>query len=115
MVDVADEGLGDGLGVMILIDFVVLAVQVHQANLRDFGRGVILKLKDIRRPGGQTRVHVHEILHLLGVAGKNNHQVIAMVFHILENGVDCLLPPVDRAAFLIQGIGLVNEEHATGC
>ena len=59
----------------------------------------------------QARIRVEEVLHPTRVARDDDDQLVAMVFHHLEERLDGLLPEVVRAA-AAQSVRLVNEEHA---
>ena len=54
---------------------------------------------------------MNEAIHQIVVSGGDDHQVVPVVLHGLEDGVDGLLAEVvPRGA--VQGIGLVDEQHA---
>ena len=62
-------------------------------------------------PGLQPRVGVNEPLHQSVVPGHNDHQVVPVVLHGLQNGVDGLLSEV-VLPLSVEGVGFVDEQHA---
>ena len=50
-------------------------------------------------------------LHQLRIAGDNHHQVVAVVFHCLQQGIDGFLAVI-RFSFACEGIGLVDKKNA---
>lgn len=52
-----------------------------------------------------------EPIHQIGVARHDDHQVVPVILHGLEDGVDGLLTEV-VLALTVEGIGLVDEQHA---
>ncbi len=63
--------------------------------------------------GGQTRVGGEEAAHLVGVAGGDDDDVVAVVLHQLEQGVDRLPAEVGAGALAVghEGVRLVDEQH----
>ena len=73
--------------------------------------GVVVKVQIAVEAGLQARVGVDEALHQLVIARHDHHQIVAVVLHRLENGVDGLLAEVVFAA-AVERIGFVDEQHA---
>ena len=63
-------------------------------------------------PGLQPRVGVDEPGHQGGVPRHDDHEIVPVVLHGLEDGVDGLLAEVLVRPLGGQGVGLVNEQHA---
>ena len=51
-------------------------------------------------------------VHLVGVAGEDHHEVVAVVLHHLQQDFNRLLPVVALVLLAIEVIGLVDEQHA---
>ena len=59
---------------------------------------VVLELERLGEPGGQAGVGVQEVEHLVGVAGDDDGDLVAVVLHQLDQRVDRLLAEVGTAA-----------------
>jgi hypothetical protein len=74
--------------------------------------GIVRKvdvMRDARRqPGIGTKERVHPVL----VTGDDDHQVVALTFHHLQQDFDRLLPVVALVFRTIEVVGLVDEQHA---
>ena len=53
-----------------------------------------------------------ELLHQLGVARHDDHQVLPVVLHVFQQDLDGLPAEVVPVVLIHQGIGLVDEQHA---
>ena len=73
----------------------------------DLGVGVVLELDDRLEPAGEAGVLGDEHDHRVGVARDDDDEVVAVVLHLLDEGVDGLL------AVLVAGerVRLVDEQH----
>ena len=71
--------------------------------------GVVGELDRRAEAARQTRVLGDEDLHREGIAGDDDHEVVALVLHLLDQGVDGL------GAVLVtrQAVGLVDEQDPT--
>ena len=65
-------------------------------------------------PGAQPGVPLQKLLHQVGVARKNHNHLLAVVFHLLHNGVEGLIA-IAAAAVVHQRIRLVDEQHTPLC
>ncbi len=74
---------------------------------------VVLEVDERAEPALQATVGLEEVVHLLLVAGHDNHQVVAVVLHLLQQGVHGLGAKVVAAA--VERVGLVDKEHAAQC
>ena len=61
--------------------------------------------------GAEAGIGLEELVHPVGVAGQDDHQVVALVLHDLEQDLDRLLPVVAFVIRAIEVIGLVDEQH----
>ena len=52
-----------------------------------------------------------ELVHQVGVARHDDHQIVPVILHGLQQGVDGFLPEVVFTA-AVEGVGLVHEQHA---
>ena len=59
----------------------------------------------------QSRIHLDELLHLVGVTGHNHHEPVTVVFHALQERIDRLLAVIVLSA-LCEGVCLVDEQNA---
>ena len=64
---------------------------------------------------GDTRTHagitLEKPLHLVLVAGQDHYQVVAVVFHDLQQDLDGFLTVIALVLRLVEIIGLVDEQH----
>ena len=72
---------------------------------------VVLEQQKTVEAGLQTGVGVDELVHQVGVARHDDHQIVPVILHGLQQGVDGLLPEVVFTA-AVEGIGLIHEQHA---
>jgi hypothetical protein len=59
-----------------------------------------------------ARVALEKQVHLVFIAGENHHQIVAVVFHYLQQDLDRLGAVVALVFGLVQVIGFVDEQHA---
>jgi NAD(P)-dependent dehydrogenase (short-subunit alcohol dehydrogenase family) len=92
---------------------VVLTVRCHLDGDGDQLAGsVVRKLQLSREPGPQARVGVQERVHELRVSSADHDETTTVVFHPLEQRLDCLGPKVmTNHIGRRQGIGLVDEQN----
>lgn len=118
--DPASVGVVGGPGVLPLhdrriqvgVDAPAVVGQHRQADLGDLVGGVVLELEGVGDPGAQAGVHVEEVLHLVGVAGEDHHDVAAVVLHEFEDGVDGLGSVAPAPGLLVEAVCLVDEQDA---
>ena len=70
--------------------------------------GVVVEGDRGAEPAGEARVVGDEDLHRHRVAGDDHHQVVAVVLHLLHEGVDGLL----AVLVAVEAVGLVDEQDA---
>ena len=89
-------------------DVVVGAARQLQEDRQQLLVGVVVELDGGPEPAGQPRVLRDEDDHRVRVAGHDQHQVVPLVLHLLDQGVHSL------GAVLVAGqaVGLVDEQHA---
>jgi hypothetical protein len=71
--------------------------------------GVVGELDGLGEPRPQTRVGIHEPVHLVRVAGHDHDHRVSAVLHRLDDGVDRLSAEVVLSA-PHQGVRLVDEQ-----
>ena len=62
-------------------------------------------------PALKAGVGVNKLLHQVGVARHDHHQIVPMVLHGLQHGIDGLLSEI-IFRFAIEGVCLVDKQHA---
>ena len=62
----------------------------------------------------QAGILLQELLHLIRVSGKNDYNFITVVFHLLYDGVDCLIT-VHAVPVINKRIRLVDKENSALC
>ena len=89
------------------LQLVVGARREVDEDLLELVVGVVLELDRGAEPAGQAGVAAMNVAIGAGVAGDDDHQVVAAVLHLLDQGVDRL------GAVLVAGqaVGLVDEQH----
>ena len=102
---VPDQGAG------VLGQPVAPLFALHVEDLHHFVGGIILKQQKSVEPGLQARVGMDELAHQVRIPRHDHHQVVPVVLHGLEDGVDGLLSEV-VFGLAVEGIGLVDKEHA---
>ena len=91
---------------------VVAKVAAHPLeDLDELVRGVVGEVDEPREAALQSGVGVDEFLHLRRVAGGDQGEVVAVVLHVLDDGVDRLPAEVLLAA-TSEGVRLVDEQRA---
>ena len=66
----------------------------------------------VRHARAEAGVRGEEAFHLLMVAGQDHDQIVALVFHHLQQDLDRLLPIVALILGTVKIIGFVDEQHA---
>ncbi len=61
--------------------------------------------------GAKTRVEGEEILHAISIAGQDDDQILALIFHHLEKNLDRLLTVIALVIRAVEVIGLIDEQH----
>jgi hypothetical protein len=74
--------------------------------------GVIGEIDVVRDPRAHARIGLEERVHPVLVPGQDDHQVLALVLHHLEQDLDGLLAVVALVFRPVQVVGLVDEQHA---
>ena len=82
------------------------------ADRLEIGVGVIGKFDVVGDARAEARIGMEETVHLVGVAGENNHEIVAIVLHHLQQNLDRLLPVVALVLLPIEIVGLVDEQYA---
>lgn len=90
---------------------VALALCQHIRDVQQLIGGVVRELYLVREAAGKAAVGGQERLHLPGVARKDDHQLVAVVFHPLHQRVDGLKAEAVLLA-PVEAVGLVDEEDA---
>jgi hypothetical protein len=62
-------------------------------------------------PGAHSGIGAEELVHPVLVAGQDDHQLVAVVLHHLQQDVDRFLALVPGVAGAVQVVGLVDEQH----
>ena len=107
---VGEEALDRRLGVVRQLEE-GLRADAHEDAHELLGR-VVVEHDLLIEARTQAGVGIQERLHEVGVARHDDHEVVAVVLHGLEEGVDGLHAEVVRPGIGGQGIGLVDEEQA---
>ena len=90
---------------------VVAQVAAHPfEDLDELVGGVVGEVDEPREAALQSGVGVDERLHLRRVAGGDQGEVVAVVLHVLDDGVDRLPAEVLLAA-ASEGVGLVDQQR----
>ena len=98
--------------VSLLVQPVVIALYPPKENLIELRSVVVLKKQVLIEPGLESRVAVNKPRHKAGVSRHDDHKIIPVILHGLEDRVDGLLAKVLISVFRSQGIGFVNKQHA---
>ena len=81
-------------------------------NLREFVLLVIREIYVVCDARIHARVGLKKRIHSIFVPGQNHHQVIALVFHHLQQYFNRFLTIVTLILRAVQIVGLVDEQHA---
>ena len=49
-------------------------------------------------------------VHQIRIAGHNDHEIIALIFHSFQKGIDCFLPVIIATA-AVEGVCFINKEN----
>ena len=90
---------------------VALAFGEDVGDLQQLVGGVVRELDLVRETAGQAAVGGEEGLHLPGVSGKDDHQLVPVVLHPFHEGVDGFEAEAVLLA-AVEAVGLVDEEDA---
>jgi hypothetical protein len=74
--------------------------------------GVVGEVDVVGDTGGHPRVGPEERRHPVGVTGQDDHKLLALGLHHLQEDLDGLLPVVTLVLRAVQVVGLVDEQHA---
>ena len=91
---------------------VVLLFQGFAGDVQQLGHRIVGKVQVVGDARTHAGVGLEEGFHAVVVAGQNDHQVFALVFHHLQQDFDGLLAIVALVLGAVQVVGLVNEQHA---
>ncbi len=69
--------------------------------------GVVVERDRRAEPAREAGIGVDEPRHRRGIAGDDDDELVALVLHLLDEGVDGLLPVLVAR----EGVGLVDEQH----
>ena len=91
----------------------VEAVRIFRAgvfkNLEKFFAAVVMKLNVLVETRGKTRIRRNKFFHKLRIARNDNNQIVPIIFHKFQQGINRLLPVI---VIVCEGICFVNEKHA---
>jgi len=73
---------------------------------------IIRKIDMMRDAAAEAGVGFEELVHPVGIACKDHHQIVAVVFHDLQQDLDGFLAIVTLIVGAVEVIGLVDEQHA---
>ena len=90
---------------------VILLRQHLSGDLLQLRQRVVRETKVVGNARAHARVGLEEGVHPVFVAGQDHHQVVALVFHHLQQDLDRLLAVVALVLGPVQVVGLVNEQH----
>ena len=90
---------------------VALALCQHGGDVQQFIRSVVRELDLVGEAAGKAAVGGEEYFHLLGVARKDDHQLVPVILHALYKSVDGFQPKAVLLA-AVQAVCLVNEQNA---
>ena len=105
----ADDACPD-LFLRVLLHNVVILLAVEVEDRLQFIDGVIREFKVLVEAGLETGIAVDELLHRLGVSRDDHDQIVSVVLHSLEDGIDRFL--AERVVLLGERICFVDEENA---
>ena len=94
--------------------FVSILAAEHLEDAQHFVRIVVVENEVFAESGPQARIGFDELVHEFRVAGYDNDQFVAVVFHSFENRFDRLLA-VAILSICRQGVRFVDEQHAAKC
>ena len=68
----------------------------------------------VGHPAGQAGVRLHENLHLVRIAGHDDHHFVPVILHFSDEGIDGLLAVVPAVVVAgVEGIGFVDEKDGS--
>ena len=88
---------------------VALALCQYGGDVQQLVCSVVRELDLVGEAAGKAAVGGEEHLHLLGVARKDDHQLVPVILHALYKGVDGFQPKAVLLA-AVQAVCLVNEQ-----
>ena len=83
----------------------------HPENFEHLIERIVVKVQVAVEAGLKAGVRVDEFLHQSVVARHDHYKVVAVILHRLEQRIDGLLAEV-VVALAVEGVGLVDEQHA---
>ena len=104
----------DDLSIKSFIDLVALLAQSQQTDLDDLIWTIVFKIKCRRDPTLQTWIDLQEVMHLSGIASKDNDDITAVVLHKFEDFIQGFLPKIIIWTSK-ERIGLIDKEDTTQC
>ena len=112
------DGIGVGLGderlhivARRILQLIAALAALHLEYGQHFVERIVVEMQIAVEARLQAGVRVDKAIHQPVVARHNDHQILAVILHGLEQRIDGLLAEIVLAA-AVQGIGLVDEEHA---
>ena len=78
------------------------------SNIAKFIDAVILKRHMKSNTGTKSGIFLQKMLHFICVSGKNDNNIISMIFHFLNYGVNSFIT-VRTVSIIHKGIRFVNE------
>ena len=97
--------------VITVFELVVSVFQDHFTQLNNLIPCVIFKDEVVWYTRTESRVGLEELFHFFGIARKNNHDIITIVLHKFEDGINRFDSEVDASTFFIQTVSFVNKEN----
>ena len=108
--------LKGGTGTLKTVSAIVKAVVELDQHLvgdaQQFLGAVVRKVQVVGNAAAHAGVGRKKGVHAVFVAGQDHHQVVALVFHDLQQDLYGFLPVVALVFRPVQVIGLVDEQHA---
>jgi two-component system, NarL family, sensor kinase len=102
--------LGEGLPGAV-VHPVVLPLQHRAGDLQQLGQREVGEVDVVRDARGHAGVGPEKDIHPVGVTGQDDHQVVALRLHHLEQDLDGLLAVIPLVLRAVQVVGLVDEQH----
>ena len=93
-------------------EMVILRFQHLVRDPQQVAGGIVRKIQVMRDARAQPGVGAEEGLHPVLVARQDHDQIVALIFHHLQQYLDGFLPVIALVFRAIQVVGLVDEEHA---
>mmetsp|Transcript_7904 Transcript_7904/g.11054 ORF Transcript_7904/g.11054 Transcript_7904/m.11054 type:complete len:312 (-) Transcript_7904:430-1365(-) len=108
LLNVALEGHVSARGKLILM------VTGHDlGNVHQLIHLIVGELNVVAHTGGHTRDEGEEAVHAVLVAGQDDHQVLPLGLHHIEQDLNGLLPVILVIGGVVEVIGLIHKQHTT--